>query len=397
MIAAPDSQSASSNPIFVASGMHRNGETGVQTHVNEVLQYLHDQGHEAQFIGPDESMSAMPGARLLCGVLRRLMFLQGKIVHHYLRCISFYATRSALRVRVRGHSSWTVYAQDTNSARAALSLNNGGCQRVVLALHFNVSQADEMVSCGILKHGDWLYRRTQRMEREVLAKVDGVVFFSRFMEQQVLRQGVDPRSRIVIPNTASKPTPDLKAEPRDLIAIGSPEPRKNQSYLLQVLHEADLRGYRYTLTLVGSGEDRSRLEELARHLGVARQVLFTGRRPNASSLLASHKALAHAAKIENLPITLIEALAAGKPILAAHVGGIPEVFTDGVEGFFWPLDDAAAGAALLIRLMEDESLRAAMSSAAALRYQAGFEHDHIFQKLVSYLSEKESRPYLRDE
>lgn len=392
MIVAMDSEIASSEPVFVVSLMNRHGETGVQTHINEVLQYLQEQGHEAQFIGPDESMMVRSAARLLSGTLRRLIFLQSQTVRHLLHCILFHTMRAELRRRLRGHSSWVVYAQDPTSANAALSLKRGARQRVVLAVHFNVSQADEMANRGVLKHGDWLYRRTQRKEREALAKADGAVFFSRFMEQEILRQGVDPRSKVVIPNTATKPTPDLKAEPRDLIAIGSLEPRKNQSYLLQVLHEAALRGYRYTLTLVGSGEDRSRLEELARHLGVARQVLFTGRRPHASSLLASHRALVHAAKIENLPITLIEAMAAGKPILAAHVGGIPEVFTDGVEGFFWPLDDAAAGAALLIRLMEDKSLCAAMSSAAALRYQTGFEHDYIFQKLVSYLSDKESRP-----
>ncbi len=392
MADASGSQPVSSEPVFVVSMMQRHGETGVQTHLNEVLKYLKARGHEAHFIGAVESVRERLVARLLSGVLRRAIHLHSQAVHYLLDCISFYAIRAELRRSLMGRSSWIVYAQDTRCASAALSLKTGKSQRVVLAVHFNDSQADEMANRGVLDHGDWLYRLTQRREREALERVDGVVFFSRFMEQQILRQGVEPRSKVVVPNSAAEPTPDLHAEPRDLIAIGSLEPRKNQSYLLDVIHEAALRGHLYTLTLVGSGEDRTRLEDIARTLGLEDQVFFTGTHPAASSLLAAHKALVHAAKIENLPIALIEALAAGKPILAPRVGGIPEIFSDGVEGFFWPLDDPATGAAMLIRIMEDKMLHATMSSAASMRYQTHFAPDLIFPKLLSFLCEMKPLP-----
>jgi glycosyltransferase involved in cell wall biosynthesis len=390
MIFVTDSQSSSSDPIVVVSQMGRYGETGVQTHINEFLQYMKEQRREAQFVGPDESVNRLLVPHFQSRVLARLISLHSQIARYLFYRMAFHATRAELGRRLRGHSSWVVYAQDPTSANAALLLKKGARQRVVLAVHFNVSQADEMANRGVLKYGDWLYRRTQRREREALANVDEVVFFSYFMQQEILRQGVNPRSKIVIPHTVSKPMPDLKAEPRDLIAIGSLEPRKNQTYLLHVLYEAALRGHLYTLTLVGSGEDRGRLEEQARHLGVDGQVSFTGRHPNASSLLGAHKVLVHSAKMETFGIALVEALAAGKPILAPQVGGIPEVFTDGVEGFFWPLEDPAVGASILIRLMEDESLRASMSSAATLRYRTHFEHDLICQKLVSYVCKMES-------
>jgi len=133
---------------------------------------------------------------------------------------------------------------------------------------------------------------------------------------------------------------------------------------------------------VGGGADRAFLERLAHQLGIADQVRFAGSVVPASSLLIQHKVLVHAAKVENVGIALIEALAAGKPILAPRVGGIPEIYTDGVEGFIWPLDDAAAGAELLIRVMEDNKLYTAMCIASAKRYREHFERTAIFSRLT---------------
>lgn len=379
------SSSAPDAPIVVTSVMNRWGETGVQTHINEFLQYLTEQKHEEHFVGPSESIHRRIILRVLAGLIRRAIRLQKQTGRYLLSCISIFAIRSELRRTLRGRSSWCIYAQDPTCARASLSLKKGENQRVVLAVHFNLSQADEMADRGFLKHGDWFYRIMQRNEREVLAEADGVVFFSRFMEQHILQQGIKLRDRIVVPHTAAELKADHDAGSRDLIAIGSLEPRKNQSYILQVLHHAAMRGHRYTLTLVGSGEDRRRLEDQVQELGLGGQVVFTGRHPVAASLLAAHSVMVHAAKIENLPITLIESLAAGKPILAPRVGGIPEVFNDGVEGFFWPLDDPRAGAEFLIKIMEDEGLRARMSAAAKKRFRTHFARDVIHRKLLSFV------------
>lgn len=372
-------------PFFVVSQMVLFGETGVQTHMNGFLRYLGEIGREAHFVGPIESVKSRLIPRVIMAVIRRAPFRGTQIVRHLQRVIAFKATCAELQLRLRGKDSWCIYAQDLLSARAGLRFKSNNKQRVVLAVHFNVSQADEMVDRKVLRRFSWLYRLIQREERDVLVKADSVVFFSEFMRKVVIDCGLVLRHVAVIPHTAAKPQPGQTTEARDLLAIGTLEPRKNQKYLLEVLHEAESRGHRYTLTVVGGGEDRAFLERLAHKFGIADRVWFAGSVLPASSLLIQHKILVHAAKVENVGIALIEGLAAGKPILAPRVGGIPEIYADGVEGFFWPLDDAAAGAELLIRVMENNELYMAMCIASAKRYTEHFERTAIFSRLTEFV------------
>ncbi|MGB9079130.1 MAG: glycosyltransferase family 4 protein [Terracidiphilus sp.] len=365
--------------------MHRCGETGVQTHIRDALGYLDDRHCPPQFVGPEATLKPRRALYSLTRLLSGGLPTANPLRRYLIDRVFALTLRSELERRLRGQIAWTVYAQDPLCASVALGLRDRPAQRVVLAVHFNVSQADEMAVRGIVKIGDWLYRRTQRQEREALCRADGVVFFSRFMEEQIRLRGIMVRSSIVIPHTAAPVETDRQAEPGDLIAVGTLEPRKNQAYLLLVLHEAALRGHRYRLTIVGSGEDRQSLERLAVRLGVQGQVVFLGMRPAAASLLAMHKVFVHAARMEAFGIALVEALAAGLPVLAPRVGGIPEIVRDGIEGYFWPLDDPAEGARLLMRLMEDPLLRQRMARAASRRLHDRFDRNTIGGRLAAYV------------
>jgi glycosyltransferase involved in cell wall biosynthesis len=238
-----------------------------------------------------------------------------------------------------------------------------------------------MANRGDVRRGDRLYQRILAEEQATLQTVDKVIVFSKFMRDQLVGRFGPSSGFDVIPNTAQPPAPTPPFTSRDLITIGSLEPRKNQEFLLRVLAEARRRGRVYSLTVVGSGEDRERLEVLAHTLGVASHTHFLGRQYNAASLLSAHKLLVHGALIENLPITLIESLAAGVPILAPNVGGIPEIFDDGVEGRFWKSQNIGASASILIELMEDDVTRIKMAKAAKERYRSRFDRAQIFQSL----------------
>jgi glycosyltransferase involved in cell wall biosynthesis len=270
------------------------------------------------------------------------------------------------------------------TALAAVSLRRGRGQRVTLAIHYNVSQAEEMANRSLIPRDGWLYKRMQREERQAIRGSDNVVSCSQFMRSNLERHDPGGGRILVIPNTAKVPIPASDAVERDLIAVGTLEPRKNQQFLLRVLAEARRRGYRYTISIVGSGEDAERLQSLSKELGIADQAFFLGRK-NAAPLLSAHKVLVHGALIENLPIALIEALAAGVPILAPAVGGIPEVFDEGVEGRFWYLNDVEASASILIETMEDTAGLAAMSRAARTRYRETFDREVVFEKLTEVI------------
>jgi glycosyltransferase involved in cell wall biosynthesis len=154
---------------------------------------------------------------------------------------------------------------------------------------------------------------------------------------------------------------------RDLINIGTLETRKNQSFLLHVLASAKRKGFSYSLSLVGDGPDRRKLENLSRQLKIENQVTFLGYQKNAARFLHNHSVYVHSALMDNLPVALHEALAYNLPICAGPVGGIPEIFMNEKEGFYWPLEDPNSAADLLIRLMENVNTYQQMAIASKLR------------------------------
>ena len=84
-------------------------------------------------------------------------------------------------------------------------------------------------------------------------------------------------------------------------------------------------------------------------------------------------------------MALVEALAAGLPIVAGAVGGIPELYDEGVEGRFWSLDDPVSAAATLLELLDGEPGRNRAAAAALERYQDNFRADVVVPKLLSFL------------
>jgi glycosyltransferase involved in cell wall biosynthesis len=376
-------------PLVVTSEMGPIGETGVQTHFNDFIGYIREEGRHVEFIGPDEAQNSYDQIWAAKGALTRLIHINKKIAYSGMRSLTFYSTKAELQRRLNGSDAWCVYAQDPTTARAAVSMRSLPSHRVVLAVHYNVSQSEEMATRGDVRRGDRLYQRILAEEKATLQAVDKVIVFSKFMRDQLVSRFGVSNSFVVIPNTAQPPASTSSVISRDLIAIGSLEPRKNQEFLLRVLAEAKRRGRVYSLTIVGSGEDRERLEVLARTLGVADHTHFLGRQYNAASLLSSHKLLVHGALIENLPITLIESLAAGVPILAPNVGGIPEIFDDGIEGRFWTPQNVGESASILIELMENHGIRMRMAKAAKERYKCKFDRTQIFRSLAKAIYGKD--------
>ena len=254
-----------------------------------------------------------------------------------------------------------------------------GC-RVVAVVHFNVSEAHEMVDKGLAKPAGRLWRALMTTEARSLPFVDQLIFVSDFMRRQVEQRlpGISTAS-LVIPNFPGEPkaAPVEETLSGDLIAIGTLEPRKNQQFLLRVIATCNKFGSRYMLTIVGDGPDRNQLERLAQELAIGEQVQFLGFRRNAASLIPAHSAVAHAALLENLPITLVEALAYGKPVIAAPVGGIPEVFFDGIEGRYWDLADVDGAARIVIATLSDTLLLQKMGDAAKATYQSKFERTKL--------------------
>jgi len=256
-----------------------------------------------------------------------------------------------------------------------------------MVVHFNRSQAIEWAEKGMIRSDGATYESIRKLEREVLLQLDGIVYVSRYMKEclELDIPGLDAVCSAVIPNFCNTPERIELQLTGDLISIGTLEARKNQGYLLRVLACARHRGYRYTLALVGNGPDRKMLEKLAGSLGIEEQVSFLGYREDASKQLTRYRMYVHGAERENLPMAIIEALSSSIPVAAAPVGGIPEIYSDGVEGVHWPLDDPDEGARLLIDVLEYRDTYVRMSRAAGERFASRFDTAKVACRLISFL------------
>ncbi len=122
------------------------------------------------------------------------------------------------------------------------------------------------------------------------------------------------------------------------------------------------------LLLAGDGELRPAIEELARVLGIAARVTFLGRRADVPESLAAADVFVLASRWEGNPLSVMEAMAAGLPVIATTVGAIPELVRHGVDGLLSNPGDAPALARSMRSTLEmSATLRRAMGSSAALR------------------------------
>ena len=101
--------------------------------------------------------------------------------------------------------------------------------------------------------------------------------------------------------------------------------------------------------------------------------------------LPGYRAYVHASYSESSSLAIMEAMAAGLPIVAGNIGPISELCDDGVEARFWPLDDPAQAAAMLIDLLDCEPARLKAARAARERFRRDFDAEVVGPELRSFL------------
>jgi glycosyltransferase involved in cell wall biosynthesis len=152
-----------------------------------------------------------------------------------------------------------------------------------------------------------------------------------------------------------------------VFAFGRLVEKKGFRYLVEA--SADL-GDRLTVAIAGEGDAMASLARRARELGAP--VRLVGRLDRMETAAALSEAdvvvvpsvVDAAGNVDGLPNTLLEAMAAGRPVVASRVAGIPDVVTDGVNGLLVPEKDPRALGAALVRLIDDAATRARLGQAA---------------------------------
>jgi glycosyltransferase involved in cell wall biosynthesis len=131
------------------------------------------------------------------------------------------------------------------------------------------------------------------------------------------------------------------------------------------------------LVIVGDGAERAGLQALAASLGIASRVSFLGHVPEPAPLYAGFDVFGLSSDTEQMPIAVIEAMAAGLPVAATDVGDVRAMLAEANAPWVGPRDDAAL-AASLAALLDDAALRARIGAANRARALAAFDQERMF-------------------
>jgi glycosyltransferase involved in cell wall biosynthesis len=208
----------------------------------------------------------------------------------------------------------------------------------------------------------------------------------------VIPNGVPIPRQLMAPADRDRPRAALGLAPDDVVLafVGRLAPQKDPALLLEAFAASVAAKHpRAALLFVGDGPLRRPLQERAQALGIAARVLFAGVRRDARELLEAVDVLVLPSGWEGSPMSVLEAMAAGKAVVATAVGGVPELIEDGRTGLLVPAGDIAHLGAALERLCIDSQSRARLGQAAQIHVRERFDEDsmarayiHLYQQLL---------------
>jgi phosphatidylinositol alpha-1,6-mannosyltransferase len=241
------------------------------------------------------------------------------------------------------------------------------------------------------------------LRARVLRGAQRILCVSHFTADLARRAGAPPERIRVVPNgTDPERFRPLDATPlrralglegrRVLLSIGRLTPRKGFDTVIEALPEVLAGAPDVAYVLAGEGEDRGRLEALARERGVADRVRFLGRIDGAQ--VALHYNLAEVfvtpsrqegPSVEGFGIVFLEANACGKPVIGARSGGVSEAILDGETGLLVEPNDRRGLASAVLRLLGDPALGRRLGERGRQRVLAEGSWDAVHARVAAEL------------
>jgi glycosyltransferase involved in cell wall biosynthesis len=245
-------------------------------------------------------------------------------------------------------------------------------------------------------------RRVQLERRIINLLVDRFIAVSRFTQQlQVRHLHQSARKTVVIPNAVElKRYRDLPAESRDAVrrkqgipsdaavigCVARLSEGKGLNYLVDAMPDIVERVPHAHALLVGDGPLRADLERHATERGVRDRVHFAGYHQDIPAWLAAMDVFVLPSLSEALPLSILEAMAAGLPVVATAVGGIPEVVEDGVNGRLIPVKDARALATAVVDVLSNPALAEQLGLAGRTRAKL-YSDTVLMERLLALYAE----------
>lgn len=173
---------------------------------------------------------------------------------------------------------------------------------------------------------------------------------------------------------------DLKNNDVIICCVGRLSLEKGHTVLLRAFRKVISRHPLVRLALIGEGEERERLQHLAADLNIQHFVRFLGLRADVPEVLAACDLFALPSIQEGLPMVILEALAAGKAVIASEVGAIPDVIRHGATGLLVPPGDVDALADALCLLIEDEGARQRLGQSGRELVREAYDFERTVQQ-----------------
>lgn len=363
--------------------------SGVVTAYEQLRERLVEAGCDVDLVtGRDAAIAGRLRAKLIRSVLG-CGGLDDKMLGVQLWCRE--RVRSALR-NVDLDSYDIVHAHDVTAAVVAGELTDWRVP-VVLTCHFNDHPFTEL--CFQSGVDAEQIPRTGQFFDGLFSKPLSYLCVSGYVEKKlrqiipaertakVIHNGVDLDGVArAVPESSLASWADGR---RVILNVGTLERRKNQIFLIEMLPSLPDE---IVLCLVGDGPDRGRLKERVRELKVEDRVWFAGFQKHPISWMQAADVYIHSSLNENCPFSLLEAVAAGCPVFAFRVGGIPEMFGDVGIPCLWETDTTPERAAgQVVGIVRDSERRRAFQELQLERVREEFTLEMSVRRTMEYYHE----------
>jgi L-malate glycosyltransferase len=183
---------------------------------------------------------------------------------------------------------------------------------------------------------------------------------------------------------------DLKFDEDDFIIVfsGRLDPVKNFELLLDVFERCHKVDPKVKLLMVGDGPERQKIEQLSMQKNIRTGLVMMGQQVEVLPYLRAGDVFLLTSHTEQMPLTILEAMAVGLPVIASDVGEIRHIIADGKDGFLRPTGDGVEGFAAALLSLKDASARQTMSRAARVKIISSFQQTtmvHHYQTLLDTL------------
>ena len=228
-----------------------------------------------------------------------------------------------------------------------------------------------------------MYRRIERLVGPLASKI---ITVSEFDRRLALDARIAAEDRVVtvyngIPDIPGSLRGDPVETPVRLVMVARFGPQKDHPTLLRAL--AGLSHLPWELDLIGEGPLTGQMQSLAEALGLGGRVRFLGQRTDVEQILAKAQVNLLVSNWEGFPLSILEAMRAGLPVVASSVGGIDESVRDQDTGYLVPRGDVGLLRDRIARLLASPALRLRLGASGRGRYEQHFMLDHSVSKTLA--------------